>query len=168
MTEDLGAVRTEDDRIGLRYERSYDASPNEVWAALTEPESIRRWLLADATLEHRVGGVFRLDWSGEEQAEGEVRVWEPPRVLEVDWLEPDVRSVLRIEVAPSGAGALLVLDHRDVTHAAALGMGAGWHAHLELLRELLEGGAPDAESWEPRYKSLRPEYEQLLAARSAH
>ena len=48
---------------GLRSERTYDATPEELWSAVTEPDSIRRWLFADAVLEPRVGGEFRLVWS---------------------------------------------------------------------------------------------------------
>lgn len=163
MTQQLGTLRTEGDLLGLRYERRYDAPPEEVWAALTEPGSIRRWLLATAVVEPRAGGAFALDWTGGEHAEGEVRVWEPPRVLEVDWIEPDVRSVLRIEISPAESGSLLVLDHRGVPESAVIGMGAGWHAHLELLGELVEGGDPTEDSWRPRFESLRPEYERLIA-----
>ena len=76
----------------------------------------------------------------------------------------ELRSILRIEIAAAESGSTLVLDHRNVTPEAAIGMGAGWHAHLELLGELVEGGDPAAESWQPRYESLRPRYEELIAA----
>jgi len=76
----------------------------------------------------------------------------------------ELRSILRIEIAAAESGSTLVLDHRNVTSEAAIGMGAGWHAHLELLGELVEGGDPAAESWQPRYESLRPRYEELIAA----
>lgn len=165
-TEQLGAVRAEDDAVGLRFERHYDATPEELWAALTEPASLRRWLLAEAVLEPQVGGAFRLDWSDGDQARGAVRMWEPPSVLEVDWIEPKVQSILRLEISASGDGSLLVLDHRNVASEAAIGMGAGWHAHLDALGELLEGGDPSRDSVEPRFESLRPRYEELIAAGS--
>lgn len=148
----------------MRFERRYEASPEEVWSALTEPDSIRRWLFADAVLEPWVGGAFGLAWSGGERAGGSVRVWEPPRVLEVDWDHGELHTVLRIEVMAAESGAVLVLDHRNVTAKAALGIGPGWHAHLEGLGELLSGGSPSVERWRPRYESLRGTYEQLLSA----
>jgi len=161
----LGTLHAEDEGVGLRFEHHYGVTPSEVWAALAEPESIRRWLLADAVLEPRVGGAFSLNWSGGEEAHGQVRLWEPPSVFEVDWNEPALRSILHIEIAAAESGSTLVLDHRNVTSEASIGMGAGWHAHLELLSELVEGGDPTAERWQPRSESLRPEYEQLVAAR---
>jgi uncharacterized protein YndB with AHSA1/START domain len=162
MTEQLATLRADDEQVGLRFERHYDATPDEVWAALTEPESIRRWLLAEAVLEPRVGGVFALDWSADDRADGRVRVWDPPLALEVDWIEPSVQSVLRIELSAAESGTMLVLDHRNVASDAAVGMGAGWHAHLEALGELLEGGDPDADGVERRFESLRSEYALLL------
>jgi uncharacterized protein YndB with AHSA1/START domain len=129
---------------------------------LTEPESISRWLFAEAVLEPRVGGEFRLRWS-ENEAGGSVLVWEPPRSLAVEWDEPDVRSILRIEVSPAEDGATLVLEHRNVTAKAAIGMGAGWHAHLEALDEVLSGRAASSERWWPRYEELRPTYEELVS-----
>jgi uncharacterized protein YndB with AHSA1/START domain len=162
MTEQLGTVQADGDRVALHFERRYDATPDEVWSALTEPESISRWLFADAVLEPRVGGAFRLRWS-EDEAGGSVLVWEPPRTLEVEWDETDLRSILRIEITAVEDGAALVLEHRNITAKAAIGMGAGWHAHLEALAELLSGGSASVERWWPRYEELRPTYEQLVA-----
>jgi uncharacterized protein YndB with AHSA1/START domain len=161
MTEQLGNVWADGDRVALHFERRYDATPDEVWSALTEPESISRWLFADAVIEPRVGGAFRLRWS-ENEAGGSVLVWEPPRTLEVEWNETDLRSILRIEITAVEDGAALVLDHRNVTAKAAIGMGAGWHAHLEALAELLSGGGASSERWWPRYEELRPAYEELV------
>lgn len=85
MSDQVATLRAEEEQVGLRFERRYDATPDEVWAALTEPESIRRWLLAEAVLEPRVGGAFSLDWSADDRADGTVRASEPPRILEADW-----------------------------------------------------------------------------------
>lgn len=166
MTEQLGTVRVEGDLMTLHFERRYEGTPEEVWAALTEPESIKRWLFADAVLEPRVGGAFRLRWS-ENEAGGSVLVWEPPRTLEVEWNETNVRSILRLEVTPVEDGAALVLDHRNISAISAIGMGAGWHAHLEALAEVLAGRTVSEERWWPRYEELRPTYEQLVSTTGA-
>jgi uncharacterized protein YndB with AHSA1/START domain len=166
MTEQLGTVRADGNLMALRFERRYDASPDEVWAAMTEPESIGRWLFAEAVLEPRVGGDFRLRWD-ENEAGGSVLVWEPPRLLEVEWNEADLRSILRVEIIPAENGATLALEHRNVTPKAAIGMGAGWHAHLEALGELLSGREASSERWWPRFEELRPTYEELVSSTDA-
>lgn len=65
MTE--GTLRAEGERAGVRFERRYDAAPEEVWSALTEPERLTRWLANVAELELRVGGRFVLVWHEDSQ-----------------------------------------------------------------------------------------------------
>jgi uncharacterized protein YndB with AHSA1/START domain len=161
-SDDFGVPRADGGRLALRYERRYDATPDEVWSAFTEPASIRRWLFAETVLEPRVGGAFSLDWCEGQHAGGSVLVWEPPRVLEVEWIQTDMRSILRVEISAVEDGAVLVLDHRNVTLEPAISIGAGWHAHLETLDDVLHGrdGRPD--HWRRRYDSLHPRYVELL------
>jgi uncharacterized protein YndB with AHSA1/START domain len=165
MSEEFGVVRADGDLLSLRFERTYSATPEEVWAAFTEPESMRRWLFADAVLEKWVGGEFRLDWSENEKATGSVLVWNPPFVLEVAWNEPQISSVLHVEIASSEGGTVLTLDQRNISVAAAIGMGAGWHAHLDALGDLVDGRGANEEAWRPRFDALRPQYESLVTSR---
>lgn len=164
MSGQFGVVREDGELLSLRFERTYAATPEEVWAAFTDPESIRRWLFADAVLESRVGGEFRLDWSDDEKATGSVLVWNPPFALEVEWNEPQISSVLHVEIAASAAGTVLILDQRNISVAAAIGMGAGWHAHLDALSDLLDGRGSNEEAWRPRFDALRPRYEELVSS----
>ena len=101
----------------IRYTRRYDASPNEVWAALTEPASVARWL-----------GDFPT----------RVREAEPPRLLEWDWEPPgDEPSVVRFELTAQGDGTVLVLDHRRINAVAGMGYMERWLPTLELLDQVL-------------------------------
>jgi uncharacterized protein YndB with AHSA1/START domain len=164
VTDGPGTVTAGPDGLTLRFERRYDAAPDEVWAALTEPESIRRWLLAEAVLEPRVGGAFRLDWRGLGSAGGSVLTWAPPRLLEVEWNEGELRTHLRIAIAAAADGALLLLEHRAVAPGAGVRMGAGWDAHLTALGEALAGRDGIDARWRARFDDLVPRYEALVAA----
>ena len=157
----LGHVRAEGERAGLRYERRYDATPEEVWAAFTEPDSIRRWLFADAVVEPRAGGAFELRWE-QGAARGEVRVWDPPRVFEASWDESNVESILRVELDSSPGGTLLVLDHRGLARPSAGGTGAGWHAHLSALADLLASRGDVDDRWQERFDRVKPSYSRLV------
>jgi uncharacterized protein YndB with AHSA1/START domain len=157
----LGEVRAEGEHAGLRYERRYAATPEEVWAACTEPDSIRRWLFAEAVVEPRVGGRFELRW-GEDAARGEVVAWDPPRVFEATWDESNIESVLRVEISPSGEGAFVVLDHRGLTRPSAVGTGAGWHAHLASLGDVLASRGAIEDRWQERFDRLKPVYGELV------
>jgi uncharacterized protein YndB with AHSA1/START domain len=156
-----GQLRAEGDRSGVRFERRYDATPEELWSALTEPERLGRWLANVAELELRVGGRFHLLWNesdGTQKTDGTVLALEPGRLLELNWTypgEPD--STARFELRPDGDGTILVLDHRGLPPAAIAGYGAGWHSHLDSLEAHLNGGEAD---WSARFQELGPAYEE--------
>jgi uncharacterized protein YndB with AHSA1/START domain len=160
-----GRLRVDGDRRAVRFERRYEASPAEVWSALTEPNRLARWL-ADAELDLRVGGRYVLRFSGEDAGQtttGEVLALEPERLLKLTWLYPGENdTVVRFELRPDGEGTILVLDHRGLPADAAPGYGGGWQAHLEALDAHLAAG--DQPDWWGRYKELRPLYEAQEAA----
>jgi len=161
----LGAYRLEGDRRSIRFEREYDAPLDDVWAAVTEPDRLRRWLaVGGAVLEPRVGGRFELHMApGEDETVwGAVLAFEPPHLLEVEWrYEGEDQSVLRIELEPRGARTLLVLDHRLVQAAQAAGYGAGWHAYLDALRDDLAGR--EAGAWDERFQDRLEDYRRAAA-----
>lgn len=152
-----GSLRTEQrGHAGVHFERLYDATPDEVWAALTNPEQLRGWLADASRLELRPDGRMELQFQGDaETTEGLVREVDPGAVLEWEWVhDPGRRSVVRFELVPRDAGCLLVLDHRLLDADSAPGYGAGWQGHLDALEALLRAGEPvDARA---RYLALRP------------
>jgi uncharacterized protein YndB with AHSA1/START domain len=118
----------------LRLTRRYDASPAEVWAALTEPGSVARWLAPAVALELVPGGAFALAIG----VDGRVREVEPARVLELDWSFGDEDpSIVRFELAADGDGTLLTLDHHRIDERFGMTYMARWSAALRrFAREL--------------------------------
>jgi uncharacterized protein YndB with AHSA1/START domain len=155
-TETLGTLRRDGERRAVRYERHYTATPEEVWAALTEPAQVRNWF-AEMKIEPRAGGQVTFEWSGGEREAGVVRVFDPPTTFEYTW---ENGSIIRFDLAPDGDGTLLVLDHSKLPPDQTTGVGAGWHAHLDAIEALLAGSPQTAPEWKARYESLRPEYEE--------
>jgi uncharacterized protein YndB with AHSA1/START domain len=158
-TETLGTLRRDGELRGVRYERRYDATPEEVWAALTEPAQVRNWF-AEMTIEARAGGRVTFEWSGGQKEAGIVRVFDPPTTFEYTW---ENGSVVRFDVEPDGDGTLLVLDHSKLPHTQTTGVGAGWHSHLDAFEALLAGSPQNAPEWTARMESLQPEYEKQAA-----
>lgn len=159
---ELGRIEPDGSRRTIRFERRYDASPAEVWAALTEPDRLARWL-APATIDRQVGGRMRVDF-GDDVVTGAVLRLQPEELLELEWRFPgEEESVVRFELAPDGDGTLLMLEHRALGAEQATGYGAGWHAHLDRLGDLLGGG--DVRSWEERFAELLPRYRDAAATR---
>lgn len=163
MTAEQGRLRAEGDRSGVRFERRYDATPDEVWSALTEPERLTRWLANVVELELRLGGRFVLVWHEDGQrTDGSVLALEPGRLLELGWTYPDEPdSAVRFELRPDGDGTILILDHRGLPPGSIAGYGAGWHSHLDSLDAHLAGGEAD---WSARFEELGPTYEAEAAA----
>jgi uncharacterized protein YndB with AHSA1/START domain len=130
-----------DRRVSVRLTRRYDAPPAEVWAALTEPESIGRWLARPRRVELAAGGAFELQFTDDEATRLDARVTalEPERLLELDWHYPGERpSLVRIELAPDDDGTLLVLDHLRLEERLGQGYATGWTHHLERLESIVE------------------------------
>lgn len=159
MNDHLGTVvRATDGTRSLRFERTLPHPPERVWEALTDPEEIRRWFTA-VRLQPREGGEVHLDFGAEGEANGEILVWDPPRVLEHTWIEGR-RSVVRWELEPAGTGTRLVLTHSGLDRDGVADYGAGWQVFIDRLPVHLDGGDPGRVP--DRYAELRERYRSLV------
>src|SRR5947207_12183574 len=75
--------------------RTYDASIEDVWDAITDPDRVSRWFLP-VNGHLRPGGRYQLQGN----AGGEILRCEPPRLLRVSWIfgEPDPDGISEVEV----------------------------------------------------------------------
>jgi uncharacterized protein YndB with AHSA1/START domain len=126
----------------LTVTRTYDATPDEVWAALTTADRIARWMMP-VSGDLQVGGRFQLEGN----AGGEVLDCDRPERLAITWEYGDQTSWVDVSLRPTDAGTLLQLDHAIPVddHYAQFGPGAtgiGWELGLMGLAEHL--AAPDA------------------------
>jgi uncharacterized protein YndB with AHSA1/START domain len=157
---ELGVLRNEDGRRGVRFERELAAPPAEVWDALTDPERLARWL-APGSIDSHTAGAVRLDFGEGGLVTGRVLRSEPPSLLEFEWrFAGETESVVRFELAPAGEGTRLVLDHRALAQEHAAGYSAGWDAYLASLADQLEGGSG---SWDERFAAALPRYRESAA-----
>ena len=157
MTEtsaDVGVLRNDGERCAVRFERLYDFTPAELWAGLSDPDRLARWL-AQAEVDPGVGGSVRLGFD-DGVTEGRILTWDEPHVLEYEWrFAGEDESVVRFELRPQEFGTLLVLDHRRLGRSSGAGYSAGWHAHLDALGRLYEFSD---EAWTQRFEELLPDY----------
>ena len=147
----------------VHFERLLPGPIERIWAYLTESEKRASWL-ASGSMELRVGGrvelIFRnseltddddppppkyVEQGGEVSMQGRVTACEPPRLLAYSWGgEAGGDSEVRFELHPRADKVLLVLTHRRLaTHDAMISVAGGWHAHLGILADRLNGTAPD-------------------------
>ncbi|MFL6128075.1 MAG: SRPBCC domain-containing protein [Mycobacteriales bacterium] len=163
---DFGTVRRDGDRGAVRFARHYQASPEELWAAWTEPDRIARWL--GATVRGgpvEPGASFRLVWAegADNQAELVVRELKRPELLEWEWtIAGEPPTVLRVDFVAAGGGTDLVLDHRGLPLGQYAALAAGWHAYLDALGALVGSGLPVY--WDERFAALLPAYRERVRA----
>jgi uncharacterized protein YndB with AHSA1/START domain len=146
ILEHINAVQREVSRTGetvtVVMRRSYQADPEELWDALTDPERMRRWfwpLSGDFT----VGGTFQL----EHNAGGEILDCEPPKRFKVTFGGPT--SLLELRLVPgAGASTELELEHSMSEPpapggAGALWVGPGWDGGFLSLALYVTGDLPE-------------------------
>ena len=146
ILEHINAVQREVSRTGetvtVRMRRSYQAEPEELWDALTDPERMRRWFWP-VTGDFKVGGSFQL----QDNAGGEVLECEPPKRFKVTFGGPT--SLLELRLLPgSGASTELELEHSMGEPPApggsgALWVGPGWDGGFLALALYVSGGLPE-------------------------
>jgi len=67
-------------------EARYDASPADVWHALTDAEALGNWFAPFITAQQNVGGIVEMSWDGKNMWPTTIEVWEPERHLR--WADP--------------------------------------------------------------------------------
>jgi uncharacterized protein YndB with AHSA1/START domain len=149
----------------LRFTRHLAHPPEKVWRAITEPEHLQAWFPQRIVVERWARGAplrFEHATVAEASFDGEVLVFDPPRLLEFRW----GTDVIRLEVQPDGDGTVLtLLDTIDRLGKAARD-GAGWHTCLDLLEHHLDDTAP---SWSQseRWRQVHPSYVEELGPEAA-
>jgi uncharacterized protein YndB with AHSA1/START domain len=139
----------------LVVRRTLPAPPERVFAAWLRPESMARWLSpfadAEATVDPRVGGAFRVVMRGmgqEIEHTGEYREIDPPRRLVFTWVSPytgSTPSLVTVELEPVAPGdrTELTLTHEHLPADQVEDHRGGWErilGHLEA--HLTRGAAP--------------------------
>lgn len=167
------------DESTVRFERVLPGPIARVWSYLTEDAKRAQWLCGgdvETTIEGHVDMHFHnVSLSSEDDIprpekykdtpekmsfEGKVTRCEPPHLLEHTWEIGKESSVVRYELTEQGDKVKLVLTHRQLESTdTVLSVSGGWHTHLNLLVDVLDGSAP-----RPFYK-MQLQYESEYGER---
>lgn len=133
----------------IRKERFYPASPQAVWAALTNADALSQWFMV-ADFQPKVGYQFRFQdeprgkWDG--ILTGEVLVVTELTLLEYTWMGSQMSSITNVkwELQPQSEGTLLQLEHTGFEGFGDVVIGFfhqfGWQTYLSQLATYLENG----------------------------
>jgi uncharacterized protein YndB with AHSA1/START domain len=117
---------------------------DEVWRALTSPESISEWLMTTDDFRAEVGARFRLRTqrlSEDGWVRAEVIELEPPRRMVWAWLVSytPTPTTVTFELEPHPEGTRLRLTHAgEIDPIAGEQLRDGWPGRIELLRRSLD------------------------------
>jgi uncharacterized protein YndB with AHSA1/START domain len=144
------------------FRREFRAPVADVWAAVTEPERLERWI-GTWTGDPTTGSVqFRMTAEAEDAPAEEHRILEcdPPHRLVTESSSPTDDTVWRIELALAEADGLTVLTfaQRLETAVPVDSVGPGWDYYLDRLVEAHAGRDVRTLVWDEYYPALSEHY----------
>ncbi|WP_127503424.1 SRPBCC domain-containing protein [Actinoplanes solisilvae] len=149
----------------LIFVRELRHPPAVVWEALTDPVELEQWAPFSAArdLDQPGATVLTMD-DGDERVDlpAEVRVVEPPAVLEYSW----GADLLRWELEAYGEGTRLTLRHTLVEPTDPASVATGWHLCVAALQRLLDGDPHGVirgrDALDHGFAALREAYAEML------
>jgi uncharacterized protein YndB with AHSA1/START domain len=156
--ERLGEVTEVADGVRLRFRRSWPDPVEDVWAALTEPDRVLRWI-GSYEGERRAGGSGTFTMTHEEQPAGEpMRIVEcdAPRRLVVEW-ESEQAWRVELDLTEEDGRTVLVFTQLFPAGTEVTDYVLGWHWYLDKLDAEVSGGTPPG-PWDDFHAQLGPAY----------
>jgi uncharacterized protein YndB with AHSA1/START domain len=166
MTEHLAArrgtvTRLDDGRQRLEFRRSWPDPIEDVWAALTEPDRLARWIgRYDGAREPGGTGTFVMTHEEGEQTGDPMTIVEcdPPRRLVVEWTQQETADWrVDLDLWAEGGGTHLSFVQVFPAGADVADFAMGWHWYLEKLGAEL-GGPPPPGDWDAFVAQVGPGY----------
>jgi uncharacterized protein YndB with AHSA1/START domain len=164
----------------VRFERLLPGPIERVWSFLVDADKRAKWLCGGET-QLAVGGNVDMLFNNASLSShadverpdkykdmpecvsfsGSVTRCEPPHVLAHTWVFDNESSEVCYELAVVADKVRLVLTHTRLSNAEMmLSVSGGWHAHLEILIDVLDGTEPQP-FWS-LHTELETKYEALL------
>ncbi len=141
----------------VRREAHIPAPPATVFAFLTDPEKILRWMGTEATLEPQLEGLYLVNVTGARVARGAFREVVPVHRLAYSFgwddsaVVPPGSSLIEIDLIEQPDGTLLRLTHTGLPDAEqCAGHAAGWEHYLGRLAIAAAGRDPGPDPWHGR------------------
>jgi uncharacterized protein YndB with AHSA1/START domain len=133
----------------VRRETHIPAPPAAVFAFLTDPEKILRWMGTEAQMEPQPGGLYLVNVTGARFARGAFREVVPVHRLAYSFgwdggeVVPPGSSTVEIDLIEQPGGTLLRLTHSGLPNAEQCAAHAeGWAHYIDRLAEVAGGRDP--------------------------
>jgi uncharacterized protein YndB with AHSA1/START domain len=155
----------------LVFERTFRAPVDDVWAAVTEPGRLERWI-GTWTGDPASGAItFRMTAEGDDVPDETIWIDEcerPSRLVMRSMTPDEPEKLWRWEVVLREAGGVTTLTFaQEVTHPEiAESVGPGWDYYLDRLVAAETGGDAGAIDFDDYYPALTAHYRGELARRA--
>jgi uncharacterized protein YndB with AHSA1/START domain len=137
------------DSLVVRREVQIAAPPSTVFAFLTDPEKILRWMGTEANVEPQPGGIYLVNVSGKDIARGRFTEVIPVHRLAYSFgwegreTMPPGSGLIEIDLIDQEGGTLLRMTHSGLPDAEECASHArGWAHYLGRLAVAAAGGDP--------------------------
>jgi uncharacterized protein YndB with AHSA1/START domain len=147
-----GAIEQRDGQHVLVQKREFHAPIEDVWAAVTEPDRLARWIgtwegdPASGSVHFRM--LFEGDHPGETMT---IRVCEPPHRLHMTSQFGDQVWLLELDLTHAGGVTTLTFSQPGVTAEQVGDVGPGWDYYLDRLVDVETGADPAQRDFERDY-----------------
>jgi uncharacterized protein YndB with AHSA1/START domain len=151
--------RDAEGRATLVVTRDFTAPIDDVWAALTEPERLARWI-GTFTGDPASGRVaFQMTAEGEAPAEDvEIVECDPPRLLAVTTHTAGGQWHLRLTLTEADGVTRLAFAQPGIDPVEAESVGPGWEYYLDRLAAAMSGGDVTAIDFDRDYYPAMAEH----------
>lgn len=165
----------------VRFERLLPGSIEEVWGYLVIGEKRRLWLAGGDDVPMQAGAEFELHFhhaslsseivpaperfrpmEGGVTSRHRVLAVEPPRLLVISWGggEGEAQSEARFALKQEGEQTRLTLTHSLLSPHAEPNVAGGWHTHLDILADRMQGREP--EPFWTRFEPIEAHYKARI------
>ncbi len=142
-----------EESLVVRRETHIPAPPAAVFALLTDPDKLLRWMGTEAQLEPKPGGLYLVNVTGAKFARGAFREVVPVHRLAYSFgwegseAVPPGSSLVEIDLVEQADGTLLRLTHTGLPNADQCdGHAKGWGHYLDRLAIVAAGRDPGPDS----------------------
>jgi uncharacterized protein YndB with AHSA1/START domain len=164
----LGTLRSAGGTGIVRMEHQFATGIDDLWAALTDPSRLARWI-AEVEGDLRPGGEFHARYvDGGWEGTGRVDACEPPRRLLLTMRDAAPQpgqptgTVIEAALTPDDDHTMFVVEERGLPLDLLAAYGAGVQIHVEHLADHIAGREYSAS--EARWHELIPAYQDMASS----
>ena len=154
----MGEVTEVPEGVRLRFRRSWPDPIEDVWAALTEPDRLARWI-GSYEGERSAGGTGTFTMTHEDEPVGEpmtITECDAPRRLVVDWATEEGWRV-ELDLTTEDGQTVLLFTQFFAPGTQVTDYVLGWHWYLDKF-DAEVSGRPAPGHWDAFYAEVGPAY----------